>query len=697
MTIKRALVLTALLAALTACSLFAPRKSAVTPAAVPTSLQSANLLAPPTVTPNASAANCANPAPTASAPAGACGDIQQPLEVNGTFSYTNDIITTYYVEDAVSLTDMYGFVRRDKEWEIPVSSQNLGFLKIDREKKTGTFHIILPEQPQGKLVNVNPSSTAEKGVQIFAAAYSPNLIGSPYAEGDDSEKGWPSYLASVKTDSENKDEVTGGKVMIWAPDDQQHFPSDFGPDGLLFTQDDPVMAVPKGYSEIDLDQKPFKILRDAQVEMTLYEPKDAAIKDFSKLSYSEAFDQMFALARKEYAFNGIQDKAPDWDQVYAAISPKVKDAEQKKDPQAFYKALYDFTMAFKDGHTGLSGGDIGQSIYTEEFGGGYGFAIRELDDGKVMVIDVVKSSAAEKGGMKTGAFITQFNGKPIKDAIQAVQPPTGPHSMASTLRYDQARYLVRAPLGTKAKVTYTDGGLPKTIELDAYDERESLQVTSPFQNSDPNALPVYYEVVPSRSIGYISITSNYDDLNLIMRLFKRALDKFKENNLDTLIIDMRENSGGAPLGLAGFLTDQKITMGQLQYYSNKTGTFENEGDPQTIDPNQEQYHFNKMYLLVGQACASACELESYGFSKVPGMVVVGETPTSGTEAEVSRGQFKLPEGITMQIPTGRFILPDGSLFLEGQGVQPSKVVPINKDTALARDPVITYTLQLAGQ
>ena len=81
--------------------------------------------------------------------------------------------------------------------------------------------------------------------------------------------------------------------------------------------------------------------------------------------------------------------------------------------------------------------------------------------------------------------------------------------------------------------------------------------------------------------------------------------------------------------------------------------------------------------------------QSYGFSQVPGIIVVGQYPTAGVEAEVARGQFNLPEGMSLQVPTGRFTLPDGSLFLEGQGVQPTMRIPINQETVLSRsDPVV---------
>jgi hypothetical protein len=95
-----------------------------------------------------------------------------------------------------------------------------------------------------------------------------------------------------------------------------------------------------------------------------------------------------------------------------------------------------------------------------------------------------------------------------------------------------------------------------------------------------------------------------------------------------------------------------------------------------------------MAVLVGLACYSACELEAYGFSQVPGMLVVGQYPTAGVEAEVARGQFRLPEGFSLQIPTGRFTLPDGSIFLEGRGVQPTLHVAVNEETALSTEDVV---------
>jgi hypothetical protein len=95
-----------------------------------------------------------------------------------------------------------------------------------------------------------------------------------------------------------------------------------------------------------------------------------------------------------------------------------------------------------------------------------------------------------------------------------------------------------------------------------------------------------------------------------------------------------------------------------------------------------------MVLLVGPACFSACEIEAYGFSQVPGMIVVGQFSTGGVEAETARGSFNLPEGFSVTVPTGRFILSDGSIFLEGQGVPPTLKVPVDATTALSTEDVV---------
>ncbi|MBL8057654.1 MAG: hypothetical protein JNK29_13205 [Anaerolineales bacterium] len=653
----------------------------------------------PTATRPATATRAASATPTtgasAEAPAGAAP--AGPAEIRGRFQVSNDfVIASYMVEHAVALVDLHGFVLRDPEWPVPTDSQVLGFMQVDLATDSGSYDLNLPVRPEGEASDVDNDGQRDAGVQVFAVAYWPNLAGGPFSEGDDPSFGWPTYLASIRTDSENDDEVIGGRIVVWASDDQQGFPTGFGADGRLFTADDPAGPLPAGYSVIDLDRQPFAVLRPATAEADLYEPQDIALKDFSAQSYSEAFQSLTDLMAREWAFNGLPEKRVDWKALTAAIAPRVAQAEQDQDPAAFWRALFDFTHAIPDGHVGLGGGPYESQAFSEVAGAGYGFAIRQLEGGEYAVVYVTPGGPAEAAGLAVGATVLQFGGQPLEQALRGVTPFAGPFSQTVFERYQQARYLLRAAEGVTTTVTFRNpgGASSQTVTLAAVPEQDSFRFTSLYRGYVQPELPLEYHFLES-GFGYINISSYSDDLNLIVRLFERALQTFEANGVTSVIIDLRYNSGGNPLGLAGFLTDQTIPLGQEERYSEATGQFEPVGPPRKILPNQTQYRFDQIAVLVGPACFSACEAEAYGFSQVPGAVVVGFYPSAGVYADVARGQVLLPEGLSLQFSTDRIVRPDGRLFLEGTGVVPTRRVPLTLDNLLSPDDVVLREAEAA--
>jgi C-terminal processing protease CtpA/Prc len=611
--------------------------------------------------------------------------------IEGEFTYTNEFYPEEYaLEHAVMLMDMTGFVLRDEEWELPVDSQVLGYLDMDLENNKGAYTLDLPVIPRGELNNLDHQNKSNTGVQIFAVQYAPNWTHGPFYVDDDMSLGWPSYLASVTVDTENHQEVTGGRLLAWSPDAEQQFPTAFGEDDLLFTADDPLGALEAGYSVIDLDQEPFKIIREDVVEMVLYEPEDAAVKDFSSLSYTEAFEKMFEIISRDYAFNGTPNKAPNWDAIYPEYASRVEQAEQDKDARAFYLALHDLALEFRDGHVSISG-DLGSSFVRSRIIGGIGLAVRETDAGKIIVVYNLPGSPADQAGVKLGAEITRVDGDPVSTAISKVEP-LNPESTDYDLRYSQVLLLFRRPLGTDISFSFVNPGeSEQSVTLTTIQEVDSFYATYLGGEFDEYVLPVEYRILDS-GVGYVRINSNSDDLNLAYRIFQRALQIFDDYGVLGVVIDMRRNFGGAPLGLAGYLTDETIILGQLEYYNEKSGQFEPEGPPDKFYPMQEQYAFEKIVLLIDQFCYSACEIEAFGFSQVPGMVVMGVSPTAGVEAETARGKFELPEGLSFVVPTGRYTLPDGSIFLEGEGVQPTTLVPVTSENLLSEED---YVLQEA--
>lgn len=615
-------------------------------------------------------------------------DGPQPVLLTGVMTFTSDYLLDSYTENTAILADMHGFVIRDQEWPVPLDGQVLGPLTFDRDAGRATYTLRLPERPGGTFSDVDGDAERDAGLQIFNIGWSPNLSGSAFDEGDDQTFGWYSGFTSTRHDPDTQGEVIGGRLLVWAPDALQEFPTGFGPDGLLFTADDPQGPVAPGYSIIDLDQQPFARLRDPEQQLALYEPTDIIAKDYSELGYSEAFAKLVADVRVGYAFNGIPGKEPAWDELLAQLGPQVAEAERANDPQAFYRALRAFTFGFNDGHVGLSAGRLGSEVFNEEAGGGYGLALRETDDGRFFVTFVQADGPAAAAGITRGAEVVSWNGQPTSVAVAAVQPFDGPYSSAFHRRYEQVIYLSRAPVGTEATVGWVnEGGTEQTARLTAISEYASLFANSPSSYRDATTLPIEAEILPSGA-GYLRINSNSDDINLSLRLIERALAAFEAERASGLIVDLRDNSGGFSLDIAGFLNDQTIFTGQRERFNTKTGVFEADGPRGEVRPKQQQFRFEQVVVLVGLGCASACEEEAYALSQLPGAQVVGEYPSTGIYASVIPDEYRLPEGMTLQVSKYRYITPQGTLFLEGTGVVPTIKVPITRESVLSPEDVV---------
>jgi C-terminal processing protease CtpA/Prc len=660
----------------------APTTILVTPTAAPT------VIAPtpgPTATPIASVGQGGGGVDELATPA---VDGPQPLLLTGVMTFTSDYLLDSYVENTAILADMHGFVIRDQEWPIPLDGQVLGPLQFERAAGSASYTLRLPARPDGTFSDVDGDGERDAGLQIFNVGWSANLSGSAFETGDDQTLGWYNGFASTRHDPNTQGEVVGGRLLVWAPDARQEFPTGFGADGLLFTADDPVGPVEPGYSVIDLDQQPFARLRDPEQRLDLYEPTDITAKDYSELPYSEAFARLVADVRVGYAFNGIPGKEPAWDELLARLGPQVAEAERAGDAKAFYRALRAFTFGFNDGHVGLSAGNIGGEVFDEEAGGGFGLAMRETDDGRFFVTYVLPDGPAAEAGIARGAEIVSWNGLAIGAAVAAVEPFDGPYSSPVHKRYDQAIYLGRAAVGSEAEVGFAnEGEAQQTARVTAISEYVSLFANSPSGYRDATTLPIEAEILEDGA-GYLRINSNIDDLSLSLRLIERALAAFEEEGVDGLIVDLRDNSGGFRLNVAGYLTGESIPTGQRERFNTRTGVFEADGPRGEVRPKEQRFGFEQVVVLVGLACASACEEEAYALSQVPGAQVIGEYPSTGIYASVIPDEYRLPAGMTLQVSKYRYVTLEGTLFLEGTGVVPTIKVPVTRESVLSDEDVV---------
>ncbi len=291
------------------------------------------------------------PGPETPAAAVIVNDEGGPVTITGSVEYTDTFFLAGVAEPLIILEDQAGFVDRDRSFLMSEESQVLGQITSDFFTSPFTYSVSLPVQPEASPRDVDRNDETDSGVMIYAVAYWTNTWGDAYLEQRDLfGGGWSTVYAStlIDPDPSAEGEVIGGTYLLYAPDDEQGFPSGFGDDGLLFTDDDPIVTVPQGYTVVNMDTSAFTFDRSREVVIDLIEGEQAAANDFSAMTYTEAFDAMVELFRTEYAFT--EYKGLDWDAIANEFRPRFAEAEANNDPVAYQLALREFTWAIPDGH-----------------------------------------------------------------------------------------------------------------------------------------------------------------------------------------------------------------------------------------------------------------------------------------------------------------------------------------------------------
>jgi carboxyl-terminal processing protease len=151
---------------------------------------------------------------------------------------------------------------------------------------------------------------------------------------------------------------------------------------------------------------------DPWVGFTLPDPAD-----YSTLTWTDAFKAAHDKFSREYAFSAW--KGVDWPGLYSRFLPRIERAQAARDEKAYYLTLYEYIFSTPDGHISLVANDptILKSISQERVGGGFGLAVAELDDWRVVAAAVVSNGPADKAGIAPGAEIVPWGGLPVLTAI----------------------------------------------------------------------------------------------------------------------------------------------------------------------------------------------------------------------------------------------------------------------------------------
>lgn len=633
----------------------------------------------------------ARPAPTCiPQPVGSCTTPNQdePIEISGDIPYTSPFFLNTISEPFVLLEDEAGFVFRDKEFRFKLEGQVIGPVDLDEDMKM-TYSLALPSVPQGTYVDVDNNGAKDLGLQVFAIAYWSNTWGDPFLEERDG-KGWSTAYTSAITDPEDDNEIVGGTLLVWSPDDEQGFPSGFGTDHKLFTADDPVQKILAGYSLVDLSSEPFRVYKESRPQLTLIEGA-GAVKDYASMTYADAFEALYQKVSVEYPFTA--EKQVNWQALYAEFQPQF---DRASTDQEFYSLMRSFALRIPDGHVNLS---LDPDIFYQTYGGGFGMVLVQLSDEKVIAKDILPDSPADKAGIQPGAEILTWDGQPVVEAIAAVVPGFGSYSTDHTLHLAQVTFLTRRPPDTRVEVQFRNSGSNQTQKaaVKTVPEYDSLFLSMAGFNQDKIEMPIFAKTLEGSGLAYIRINTFSDDYALMAKLWERYLQNAIDNEAPGLILDLRSNSGGSlgiAMDFAGFFFDHEINLYENFYYSETTRNFEPTGYPTIIKP-APAYYQGPIAVLVGPDCVSACEGFAYALQREDRSVIIGEYPTAGAFGEVGLGQYTLPGDYSIQFPTGRPESEDGKLVIEGEGVIPKIVVPVTQQSVLGGEDTILAAAEKA--
>ncbi len=621
-----------------------------------------------------------------------------PVLIEGTLTYTNLLFTDGSSEPLIILESEANFVDRNVHGVIPVESQVLGQITSDFYSSPVSYTLTLPEVPNGPYSDVDNNGETNQGVQVYGVAYWENVWGDPYLEVRDLYGyGYSSAYASMATspDPSQVGEVIGGKYVVYAPDDQQGFPSGFGADGKLFTSDDPAVRLPQGYTVVDMDTDPFTFDRSHVANIDLIEGEASQLDDYSQMSYADGFKGLVAQMRDEYAFT--EYKNVDWDALLAEFLPRFEKADRDRDQHEYFLALRDFSWAIPDGHIGWSATSYLRNDFVDDISGGLGMAIRQLDDGRVIVNYVVPGGPADQAGIELGAEISQFNGEPIMQAVSEVVPWTSPFSADFNRTLNQLLFLVRSPVGSRVTLVYTNPGSTSRLKADLTSVSEFDSWNFAYSSLAPEGastgfeLPVEYKLLDS-GYAYVQILTFSDNDRLTVELWERLMKTLNDQGVPGLIVDMRSNLGGNGFladQLAAYFFDDSLELYNSESYDRSKGEFYL--DPTAVSvfypPDQSLRYHGNIAVLTGPSCASACELFVYDMTQQNRATTIGQYPTSGTEGSINA--VLLPENVYYQFPIGRIVDTDGNIIIEGEGVAPTVKVPVDESTVMSNgDPVL---------
>lgn len=256
------------------------------------------------------------------------------------------------------------------------------------------------------------------------------------------------------------------------------------------------------------------------------------------------------------------------------------------------------------------------------------------------VISPVPGGPADKAGIRSGDIILKIGDKDIVGDVTV----------------EDAKRLLRGPIGSSLIVTVHHIGENKPLEATLTREKYALPT-------------VESKVLANTTLGYVKISMESAQT---ASEFAQALDQLKNQKINGLVLDLRNNPGGLYPGPIPEIAGQFLKNSDVIVYERfRDGTEK----PYNAGSGRKAVDL-KLVLLVNNGTASDAEILTGALKDYKRAIVIGEpTYGKGTVQSVRN----LSDGSAVHISIATWFTPMHN-EIEGKGLQPDIAVPLTPES-----------------
>ena len=257
---------------------------------------------------------------------------------------------------------------------------------------------------------------------------------------------------------------------------------------------------------------------------------------------------------------------------------------------------------------------------------------QDPDTGELSVVSCFDGTPAQEAGLQPGDVITGWNGKSV-EGIELSE-------LVSKIKTDPEEQL--------------------TLEIERDGETLEVELT----RREVQIPTVEYEMLDNQ-IGYIRLVE-FDEVTADQ--FKEALEDLENQNMEKLIIDVRNNPGGV-LQVVCDMLDQLLPEGMIVYTEDKNGN-------RKEYTSDEEHQFTKpLAVLANENSASASEIfagaiQDYGIGTIVGTTTFGKVIVQRT--------FYLSDGTGVKLTVAKYYTPKGH-DIHKKGITPDVEIELDEE------------------